>query len=52
MARKGPKLKILPFDTHGDRLDLGKRWERWMERFERDLNTMVVTLMRRITAKQ
>ena len=37
MASKGPKLKILPFDTHGDRLDLGKRWERWMERFERDL---------------
>ena len=37
MASKGPKLKILPFDPHRDRLDLGKRWERWMERFERDL---------------
>ena len=37
MASKGPTLKILPFDTHGDTLDLGKRWERWMERSERDL---------------
>ena len=39
MATKGPKLKILPFDPHGDRLnhDLGKRWERWLERFEGDL---------------
>jgi hypothetical protein len=37
MATKGPKLKILPFDPHGDRLNLGKRWERWLERFERDL---------------
>ena len=37
MATKGPKLKILPIDPHGDRLNLGKRWERWLERFERDL---------------
>lgn len=37
MATKGPKLKITPFDPHGDRLNLGKRWERWLERFERDL---------------
>ena len=37
MATKGPKLKVLPFDPHGDRLDLGKRWEKWVERFERDL---------------
>ncbi|CAB4017079.1 kidney mitochondrial carrier 1-like [Paramuricea clavata] len=36
-ATKGPKLKVLPFDLHGDRLDLGKRWEKWFERFERDL---------------
>lgn len=34
---KGPKLKVLPFDPYGDRLDLGKRWEKWIERFERDL---------------
>ena len=37
MATKGPELKVQPFDIHGDRLTLGKRWERWMERFERDL---------------
>ena len=37
MSSKGPKLKVLPFDPHGDRLDLGKRWEKWFERFERDL---------------
>ncbi len=34
---KGPKLKVLPFDPHGDCSDLGKRWEKWFERFERDL---------------
>ncbi|CAB4025876.1 Hypothetical predicted protein [Paramuricea clavata] len=33
-ATKGPKLKVLPFDPHGN---LGKRWEKWFERFERDL---------------
>ena len=27
MASKGPKLNVLPFYSHGDRLDLGKRWE-------------------------
>ena len=37
MATKGPKLKVLPFDPHGDRLGLGKRWEKWFERLERDL---------------
>ena len=37
MATRGPRLKILTFDPHGDRFDLGKRWERWLERFERDL---------------
>ena len=36
-ATKGPKLKVLPFDPHGDWLDLGKRWGKWFERFERDL---------------
>ena len=34
---RGPKLKIGLFDPYGDRLDLGKRWEKWIERFERDL---------------
>ena len=37
MAARGPKLKITPFDPHGKRLDLGKRWEKWLERFEREL---------------
>ena len=37
MADKGPKLKISAFEPHGDRLDLGKRWEKWVSRFERDL---------------
>ena len=37
MATKGLKLKVLPFHPHGDRLDLGKRWETWFKRFERDL---------------
>ena len=36
-ATKGSKLKVLPFDPHGDRLDLRKRWEKWFKRFERDL---------------
>ena len=34
---RGPKLKIGLFDPHVDRFDLGKRWEKWLERFERDL---------------
>ena len=34
---KGPKLKITPFDPHGERLDLGKRWEKWRDRFSREL---------------
>ena len=37
MATRGPRLKVLTFEPHGDRFDLGKRWERWLERFERDL---------------
>ena len=37
MAEKGPKLKILPFDINGDRLDIGRLWFRWLERFEREL---------------
>ena len=37
MAIEGPKLKVLLFDPHGGRLDLGKGWEKWVERFERDL---------------
>mgnify|MGYP002803996170 CR=1 FL=1 len=36
-ATKGPKLIVLPFDPYGDRLNLGKRWDKWFERFERDL---------------
>ena len=37
MANRGPKLKVNPFEPHGERLDLGKRWEKWLERFQRDL---------------
>ena len=37
MATRGPKLKISAFDPYGDRLDLGKRWEKWLGRFEREL---------------
>ena len=37
MAEKGPKLKIERFDVHGDRLDLGRQFEKWMDRFEREL---------------
>ena len=37
MSTKGPKLKIQSFDVHGDRLDMGKRFEKWIERFERDM---------------
>ena len=37
MAQKGPKLKISPFDVTGDRLDIGRLWSRWLERFEREL---------------
>ena len=34
---KGPKLKIVPFEVHGSRLDIGKRWQKWLTRFEREL---------------
>ena len=37
MAQKGPKLKVPPFSMEGDRLTIGRQWERWVERFERDL---------------
>ena len=37
MASKGPKLKISPFEVHGSRLDIGKRWAKWLQRFEREL---------------
>ena len=37
MATKGPKLKIPVFEPHGDRLDLGRRWEKWVDRFKREL---------------
>ena len=30
-------MKIQSFDVHGDRLDMGKRFEKWIERFERDM---------------
>ena len=37
MTTRGPKLKIAPFDTTASRLDCGRLWNRWVERFERDL---------------
>ena len=37
MAEKGPKLKIQQFDVTADRLDCGRLWNRWIERFEREL---------------
>ena len=37
MAQKGPKLKIQQFDITSNRLDCGRLWNRWIERFERDL---------------
>ena len=37
MATRGPKLKISLFDTHEEIFELGRRWERWIERFEREL---------------
>ena len=39
---RGPKLKIGLFDPYSDWLDLGKRWEKWIERFERDLTYNIV----------
>ena len=36
MSSKGPKLKIQPFDVHGQPLDSGKRFEEWIDRFERE----------------
>jgi len=36
-VQKRPKLRVSPFDLVGNRLDLGRRWEKWLERFERDL---------------
>ena len=37
MATKGPKLKVSPFEMAGDRLSLGRKWKKWLDRFERDL---------------
>ena len=37
MATRGPKLKTTPFEVHGSRLDIGKRWSKWLQRFEREL---------------
>ena len=37
MAERGPKIKIDRFDIHADRLDFGRQFEKWMERFEREL---------------
>ena len=37
MSTKGPKVKIQAFDVHGDRLDSGKRFEKWIERFTREM---------------
>ena len=37
MATRGPKLQISPFDVTEDRLDCGRLWSRWVERFEREL---------------
>ena len=37
MASKGPKLRVGPFDVTEDRLNCGRLWARWLERFERDL---------------
>jgi len=37
MATRGPKLKISPFDVTEDRLDCGRTWNRWLERFEREV---------------
>ena len=38
MASKGHKLKVLRFDPHsGIDWISGKRWEKWVQRFERDL---------------
>ena len=37
MAEKGPKLKILPLDVTTSRLEAGRAWNRWIDRFERDL---------------
>ena len=37
MATKGPKLKIAPFDINEDRLNSGRVFTRWLQRFEREL---------------
>lgn len=43
-TQKGPKLKTGPFEVHGSRLDLGKRWQKWLTRFERELKYSGVKL--------
>ena len=37
MDTKGPKLKISTFEPYGEWFDLGKRWDKWGERFSREL---------------
>ena len=37
MATKGPKLRISEFVVTEDRLDCGRLWSRWVERFEREI---------------
>ena len=37
MSTTGTKLKIQSFDVHGDRLDMGTRFERRIERSEKDM---------------
>ena len=44
MATKGPKLKIAPFNINGNRLDMGRSWSRWLERFEREFEYQGVSI--------
>ena len=37
VSTKGQQLKIQLFDVHGDRLDMRKRFEKCIERFERNM---------------
>ena len=45
MAQKGPKLKIAPFDVTAERLDIGRLWSRWLERFEREIEYQGVDIV-------
>ena len=44
MATKGPKLRISEFVVTEDRLDCGRLWSRWVERFEREIVYQGVSL--------